>query len=67
MPDQDTTNERGVFLRFMHNFYAVYLGVTPPSPENEKKIAAVVIGGTITLVVFLVFFIRFLLASIFAR
>lgn len=51
----------------MHNFYAVYLGVTPPSPENEKKIAAVVIGGTITLVVFLVFFIRFLLASIFAR
>ncbi len=67
MPSQESAPHRGVFLRFMHNFYALYLGVTPPSPESEKKIAAAVVGGTVLLVVFLFFFVRFLMSAIFER
>lgn len=58
---------RGYFLQFMYHFYAVYLGVTPPSPENEKKVAAIVIGGIVFVIIFLVVFIRILLGFLFAR
>jgi hypothetical protein len=59
--------QRSVFLTFMHNFYAVYLGVTPPSPENEKKVAALIIGGILLLVLALAGFTRLLLGLIFSR
>jgi hypothetical protein len=68
MPSQNpSAPRRNAFLDFMHHFYAYYLGVTPPSPENEKKIAAVVLGGVVLLVIFLVVFVRVLLSTLFSR
>ena len=58
---------RGVFLSFMHNFYAIYLGVTPPKPENEKKVAALIVGGILLLILALAGFTRLLLGLIFSR
>jgi hypothetical protein len=58
---------RGAFLSFMHNFYAIYLGVTPPTPENEKKVAALIIGGILLLLLLLAGFTRLLLGLIFSR
>jgi hypothetical protein len=58
---------RSAFLTFMHNFYAVYLGVTPPKPENEKKVAALILGGILLLILLLAGFTRLLLGLIFSR
>ena len=56
-----------MFLSFMRNFYALYLGVTPPKPENEKKVAALIIGGIVVLILALTVFTRLLLGLIFSR
>jgi hypothetical protein len=66
-PQVEPVPSRGAFLSFMHNFYAMYLGVTPPKPENEKKVAALIIGGILLLIVLLAGFTRLLLGLIFAR
>ena len=66
-PQAEPGTERGVFLSFMRNFYALYLGVTPPKPENEKKVAALIIGGIIVLILVLTVFTRLLLGLIFSR
>lgn len=66
MPSQTPPPQRP-FLRGMHNFYALYLGVTPPSPEKAGMVAAIVIGGAITLVLFLGLFLWFLLGLIASR
>jgi hypothetical protein len=68
MPYQaEPGTQRGVFLTFMHNFYAIYLGVTPPKPEYEKKVAALIIGGILLLILVLAGFTRLLLDLIFSR
>jgi hypothetical protein len=66
-PQVEPGSQRGVFLTFMHNFYAIYLGVTPPRPENEKKVAALIVGGILLLIVVLAGFTRLLLGLIFSR
>lgn len=67
MPPQMPEPPDGVFLRAMHNFYAVYLGVTPPPPQKAALYAGIVIGGTLTLVLFLVLFVWFLLGLMAGR
>jgi hypothetical protein len=52
--------KRGLFLRIMYRVYTNYLGVTPPTPAQERIAAAVLIGGVILgliSVVGLVFFL----------
>jgi hypothetical protein len=66
-PQVESGTSRGVFLSFMHNFYAIYLGVTPPKPENEKKVAALIVGGILLLILALAGFTRLLLGLIFSR
>lgn len=66
-PQVESGAPRGAFLSFMHNFYAIYLGVTPPKPENEKKVAAIIIGGILLLILALAGFTRLLLGLIFSR
>jgi len=47
-------------LRILYRVYTNYLGVTPPTPEQERITAIVLIGGMIVgiiLVVVLVFFL----------
>jgi len=56
----DPQPKRGLFLRFMYRVYTNYLGVTPPTPAQERIAAAVLIGGVILgliSVVGLVFFL----------
>ena len=52
--------KRGLFLRIMYRVYTNYLGVTPPTPAQERIAAAILIGGVILgliSVVGLVFFL----------
>ncbi len=50
--------KRGLLLRVLYRVYTNYLGVTPPTPAQERTAAAVLIGGvllglvTVVLVVF---------------
>lgn len=50
--------KRGLLLRILYRVYTNYLGVTPPTPAQERTAAVVLIGGvllglaTIILVVF---------------
>ena len=67
IPHAEPGTQRGAFLTFMHNFYALYLGVTPPKPENEKKVAALIIGGILLLILLLIGFARLMLGLIFSR
>jgi len=51
---------RGVFLRILYRVYTNYLGVTPPTPAQERIAAVVLIGGVIfglIAIVVLVFFL----------
>ena len=65
MPEQnasqlDSQPKRGFFLRLMYRVYTNYLGVTPPTPAQERIAAVVLIGGVIfglIAVVVLVFFL----------
>ena len=66
-PPVEPGNPRSVFLTFMHNFYAVYLGVTPPKPENEKKVALLIVAGILLLILLLAGFTRLMLGLIFSR
>jgi hypothetical protein len=52
--------ERGIFLRILYRVYTNYLGVTPPTPQQERLAAVMLIGGVIggmILVVSLVWFL----------
>ena len=46
-PNLDSQPKRGLFLRIMYRVYTNYLGVTPPTPAQERIAAAVLIGGVI--------------------
>jgi hypothetical protein len=59
-PHLETQPKRGLFLRIMYRVYTNYLGVTPPTPAQERIAAVVLIGGVIfglIAVVALVFFL----------
>ncbi len=52
--------QRGIILRILYRVYTNYLGVTPPTPAQERIAAIVLIGGVIVglfLVVVLVLFL----------
>ena len=56
----DAQPKRGLFLRVMYRVYTNYLGVTPPTPAQERIAAVVLIAGVIfglIAVVGLVFFL----------
>lgn len=64
-PGNDASNpqppaKRGLLLRILYRVYTNYLGVTPPTPAQERTAAAVLIGGVLlglVMVVFAVFFL----------
>jgi hypothetical protein len=52
--------KRSLFLRILYRIYVNYLGVTPPTPSQERTAAVVLIAGVILglgAVVALVFFL----------
>jgi hypothetical protein len=56
----NTQPKRGLILRLLYRVYTNYLGVTPPTPAQEKVAAVVLIGGVVLgliAVVGLVFFL----------
>lgn len=52
--------KRGLFLRFLYRVYTNYLGVTPPTPAQERTAAVVLIGGIILGLVVIVGLVLFL-------
>jgi hypothetical protein len=56
----DLPVKRSLFLRILYRIYVNYLGVTPPTPAQERTAAVVLIAGVILglgAVVALVFFL----------
>jgi hypothetical protein len=52
--------KRGLILRLLYRVYTNYLGVTPPTPEQERVAAAVLIGGVIVGMIAVVALVLFL-------
>lgn len=52
-------------LRFMRRFFAYYLGVTPPRPEQEKFYLALLFFGLLVFVGLLVLFARYLMSALY--
>lgn len=52
--------KRGLLLRFLYRLYTNYLGVTPPTPAQERTAATVLIGGIILGLVGIVVLVFFL-------
>ena len=52
--------KRGIILRILYRVYTNYLGVTPPTPAQERVAAIALIGGVIigliAIVVLVLFF-----------
>jgi len=42
-----TPRKRSLILRLLYRVYTNYLGVTPPTPAQERIAAVVLIGGVI--------------------
>jgi hypothetical protein len=60
IPDSDSPRKRSLFLRILYRVYVNYLGVTPPTPAQERTAAVVVIAGItvgLVAVIALVFFL----------
>ena len=58
--DGDAKPKRGLILRLLYRVYTNYLGVTPPTPAQERVAAVVLIGGVLVgliAVVAVVFFL----------
>ncbi len=49
-------------LRFMRRFFAYYLGVTPPRPEQERMYLGLLFFGLLCFLVLLVLFARYLMS-----
>jgi hypothetical protein len=54
MQEENTSNhpgsaqpKRGLLLRVLYRVYTNYLGVTPPTPTQERVTAVVLIGGVV--------------------
>lgn len=58
-----TEPKRNFFQIAIHNFFALYLGVTPPAPGQEGFYAALLLGVIFFLIVFGYFIVRFLLTQ----
>ena len=59
MPEP-TPPSRGLLLRVLYRVYTNYLGVTPPTPAQERIAAVALIGGVVLgliAIVVLVFFL----------
>jgi hypothetical protein len=56
----ESPRKRGFFLRVMYRVYTNYLGVTPPTPAQERIAAAALIGGIILGLIFIVTLVFFL-------
>ena len=41
------TPRRSLFLRILYRIYANYLGVTPPTPAQERMAAVILIAGVV--------------------
>jgi hypothetical protein len=54
--------KRNFFQIALHNFFAMYLGVTPPSPGQEIFYAALLIGVAVLLLVSGFLMVHFLLS-----
>ena len=52
--------KRGIILRVLYRVYTNYLGVTPPTPAQERIAAVVLIGGTIVGLIGIVALVLFL-------
>jgi hypothetical protein len=46
-PHQYSPPKRGLILRILYRVYTNYLGVTPPTPGQERVAAVVLIGGVV--------------------
>jgi len=57
-------HKRNLFQTWVYNFFAMYLGVTPPAPGKEVFYAALLIGVTLGLVGVAFLIVRFLLTQI---
>ena len=55
--------KRGLLLRFLYRVYTNYLGVTPPTPAQERTAAVVLIAGIILGLVGIVVLVLFLWMS----
>jgi len=56
-------NKRNFLQIAVHNFFALYLGVTPPSPGKEKFYAALLVGAAVVIVFIGYLMIHFLLSG----
>ena len=52
--------KRGLLLRFLYRLYTNYLGVTPPTPAQERTAAVVLVGGVVLGLVGIVALVFFL-------
>jgi hypothetical protein len=52
--------KRGLVLRILYRVYTNYLGVTPPTPAQERVAAIALIGGTILGLIGIVALVLFL-------
>jgi hypothetical protein len=58
--DRNAQPKRGLLLRLLYRVYTNYLGVTPPTPAQERVAAVVLIGGVavgLIAIVVVVFFL----------
>lgn len=67
MPDLNSTGQngnaqpkRGLILRVLYRVYTNYLGVTPPTPAQERVAAVVLIGGVLLGLIAIVVMVFFL-------
>lgn len=52
--------KRGFILRALYRVYTNYLGVTPPTPAQERTAAVILIGGSIFGLIAIVALVLFL-------
>ena len=60
----DAEPKRNFFQTAVHNFFALYLGVTPPSPGQELFYAALLLGAALFLLVCGYFIVHLLMGEI---
>jgi hypothetical protein len=52
--------KRGLILRILYRVYTNYLGVTPPTPAQERVAAVALIGGVVVGLIAVVALVLFL-------
>jgi hypothetical protein len=56
--------KRNFFQSAIYNFFALYLGITPPAPGQELFYAALMLGVSLLLIVGGYFMVHFLMSQI---